>query len=40
MAKGARVKGISEDMARRALYEHVEACPHCNPDTALQVIPE
>ncbi|WP_409007434.1 DUF6233 domain-containing protein [Streptomyces scabiei] len=27
-------------MARRALYEHVEACPHCNPGTALRVIPE
>ncbi|WP_208614549.1 DUF6233 domain-containing protein [Streptomyces regalis] len=40
MAKGVRVKGISEDQARRALYGHVEACPFCNPDTALRVIPE
>ncbi|WP_406178080.1 DUF6233 domain-containing protein [Streptomyces canus] len=40
MANGVRVKGISEDQARRALYGHVEACPFCNPDTALQVIPE
>ncbi|MFE2183523.1 DUF6233 domain-containing protein [Streptomyces sp. NPDC059455] len=40
MAQGVRVKAISEDQARRALYEYVEACPHCNPDTALQVIPE
>ncbi|MCX4594978.1 DUF6233 domain-containing protein [Streptomyces sp. NBC_01340] len=40
VANGARVKPIIEDQARRALYEHVEACPFCNPDTALQVIPE
>jgi len=25
---------------RRALYEHIEACPFCNPNTAPQVIPE
>ncbi|WP_307050069.1 DUF6233 domain-containing protein [Streptomyces achromogenes] len=40
MAEGVRVKAISEDQAERALYAHVEACPHCNPDTALRVIPE
>jgi hypothetical protein len=40
MANGVRIKPISGDQARRALYEHVEACPFCNPDTALQVIPE
>ncbi|MEU9168599.1 DUF6233 domain-containing protein [Streptomyces sp. NPDC048420] len=40
MAKGVRVKAISEDQAKRALYAHVEACPFCNPDTALRVIPE
>ncbi|MFJ2240434.1 DUF6233 domain-containing protein [Streptomyces sp. NPDC087859] len=40
MAKGVRIQPISEGQARRALYEHVEACPFCNPDTALHVIPE
>ncbi|WP_405893795.1 DUF6233 domain-containing protein [Streptomyces sp. NBC_00104] len=40
MAQGVRVKEITEDQARRALYEHVEACSFCNPDTALRVIPE
>ncbi|MDQ0961969.1 hypothetical protein QFZ66_005847 [Streptomyces sp. B4I13] len=40
LARGVRVKAISEDQARRALYEHVSACSFCNPDTALQVIPE
>lgn len=40
MAKGARIQPISESQARRALYEHVEACPFCNPDTALHVVPE
>ncbi|MEV8545611.1 DUF6233 domain-containing protein [Streptomyces sp. NPDC051572] len=34
------MKPISEDHARRALYEHIEACPLCIPDTALRVIPE
>ncbi|MFE9098865.1 DUF6233 domain-containing protein [Streptomyces sp. NPDC007264] len=40
MAKGVRVKAITEEQARRALYACVAACPHCNPDTALQVVPE
>ncbi|UUU31999.1 DUF6233 domain-containing protein [Streptomyces sp. CA-210063] len=40
MASGVRLKPISEEQARRALYEHVEACPFCTPDTVLQVIPE
>lgn len=40
MAEGVRVKPISEEQARRAMYEHVEACPFCNPDTALRVILE
>ncbi|MGA5441528.1 DUF6233 domain-containing protein [Streptomyces griseoincarnatus] len=40
MAKGVRVKGITEEVAKRALYADIElACPHCNPDTALRVIP-
>lgn len=40
MAKGARVRPISEEDARRALYGNVElACPFCNPDTELRVIP-
>ncbi|MFF6801074.1 DUF6233 domain-containing protein [Streptomyces sp. NPDC012616] len=40
MAQGVRVQAITEDQARRALYEHVGACEFCNPDTALRVIPE
>jgi len=39
-AQGVRVKEITADQARRALYEHVEAFSVCNPDTALRVIPE
>ncbi|MBC9729671.1 DUF6233 domain-containing protein [Streptomyces sp. TRM68367] len=40
MAQGVRVKAISEEQAKRALYADVElACPHCNPDTELRVIP-
>lgn len=40
MAMGVRVRPISEEDARRALYENVElACPFCNPDTELRVIP-
>ncbi|MEU9214824.1 DUF6233 domain-containing protein [Streptomyces sp. NPDC048415] len=38
MAKGSRVKPITEDQARRALYEHVPACTHCNPDAILGVL--
>lgn len=37
--EGVRTKGISEDQARRALYEHVSACSVCHPDTRLGVIP-
>ncbi|MFD1657770.1 DUF6233 domain-containing protein [Streptomyces caeni] len=40
MAKGVRVKAITEEQARQALYAHIAACPHCDPDTALQVVPE
>ncbi|MFI1535527.1 DUF6233 domain-containing protein [Streptomyces anandii] len=40
MAKGVRVQAVSEEEARRALYGHVEACSHCNPDTVLRVILE
>ena len=40
MATGVRVKAISEERVKRALYADVElACPHCNPDTELRVIP-
>jgi hypothetical protein len=40
MATGVRMKRITEEEAKRALYAHIElACPHCNPDTALRVIP-
>ncbi|WP_268240556.1 DUF6233 domain-containing protein [Streptomyces albiflavescens] len=35
---GKRSKGITEDQARRALYERVPACPHCNPDSILGVL--
>lgn len=40
MAKGVRIKAITEEQARQALYAYVAACPHCHPDTALRVIPE
>ncbi|WP_327280941.1 DUF6233 domain-containing protein [Streptomyces sp. NBC_01205] len=30
-----RCTAISTDEARRALAEHVPACPYCRPDTAL-----
>ncbi|MFF1631572.1 DUF6233 domain-containing protein [Streptomyces sp. NPDC058272] len=35
---GKRSKGITQDQARRALYERVPACPHCNPDSILGVL--
>ncbi|MFH8993242.1 DUF6233 domain-containing protein [Streptomyces sp. NPDC017940] len=37
-AKGARMKGITAEQARRALYEQVPACPHCRPDSRLRVV--
>jgi hypothetical protein len=40
MAPAVRVRPVTEDQARRALYEHVDACSHCNPDTELRVILE
>jgi hypothetical protein len=33
--KGKRSKGVSEDQARRALAEGVDACTHCRPDSEL-----
>ncbi|MFE0132417.1 DUF6233 domain-containing protein [Streptomyces sp. NPDC059037] len=35
---GKRSRGVTQDEARRALYEHVDACPHCRPDTELGVL--
>ncbi|MGW5736986.1 MULTISPECIES: DUF6233 domain-containing protein [Streptomyces] len=35
---GKRSKGITQDQARRALYERVDACPHCRPDSDLGVL--
>ncbi|GAA3084472.1 hypothetical protein GCM10010449_05310 [Streptomyces rectiviolaceus] len=29
---------VTQDQARRALYERVDACPHCRPDTVLGVL--
>ncbi|MGW2228266.1 DUF6233 domain-containing protein [Streptomyces formicae] len=29
---------MTREQARQALYEQVEACPHCRPDTALGVL--
>jgi hypothetical protein len=36
--KPPRAKGITQDQARRALHERVDACPHCRPDTELGVL--
>ncbi|MFC8124670.1 DUF6233 domain-containing protein [Streptomyces sp. NPDC057302] len=35
---GKRSRGVTQDQARRALYEGVDACPHCRPDTELGVL--
>ncbi|GAA2497765.1 DUF6233 domain-containing protein [Streptomyces gobitricini] len=35
---GRRATGASEETARRALAEQVEACPVCRPDTELGII--
>ncbi|GGZ42656.1 DUF6233 domain-containing protein [Streptomyces poonensis] len=35
---GKRAKGVTRDVAVRALAEGVEACPHCRPDTELGVL--
>lgn len=35
---GKRSRGVSQDQARQALYQQVDACPHCRPDTALGVL--
>ncbi|WP_367038188.1 DUF6233 domain-containing protein [Streptomyces sp. Je 1-332] len=35
---GKRSRGVTQDQARRALYERVEACPHCRPDTELGIL--
>ncbi|MFD9075334.1 DUF6233 domain-containing protein [Streptomyces lasiicapitis] len=35
---GKRSRGVTQDQARRALYERVDACPHCRPDTELGVL--
>ncbi|MFD8985386.1 DUF6233 domain-containing protein [Streptomyces sp. NPDC059564] len=36
-AAGLSGKPASTDLARRALAEGVQACPHCRPDAALRV---
>ncbi|MFF1395065.1 DUF6233 domain-containing protein [Streptomyces sp. NPDC058287] len=35
---GKRSRGVTDDQARRALWEQVPACPHCNPDRVLGVL--
>ncbi|MFJ7963107.1 DUF6233 domain-containing protein [Streptomyces sp. NPDC096324] len=35
---GKRSRGVTEDQARRALAERVDACPHCRPDTELGIL--
>lgn len=35
---GKRSRGVTQDQARRALYERVDACPHCRPDTDLGIL--
>ncbi|MGW7083302.1 DUF6233 domain-containing protein [Streptomyces sp. NPDC054871] len=35
---GKRSRGVTQDQARRALCEQVDACPHCRPDTELGVL--
>ncbi|MEU6766591.1 DUF6233 domain-containing protein [Streptomyces sp. NPDC046853] len=35
---GKRSRGVSRDQARQALYEQIDACPHCRPDTELGVL--
>ncbi|WP_281155727.1 DUF6233 domain-containing protein [Streptomyces sp. HYC2] len=32
---GKRWKGVSRDVALRALIEGIDACGHCRPDAAL-----
>ncbi|MFD4973147.1 DUF6233 domain-containing protein [Streptomyces sp. NPDC058424] len=32
---GKRWKGVSQDVALRALIEGIDACGHCRPDAAL-----
>jgi hypothetical protein len=35
---GKRARGVSQDIAVRALTEGVEACSHCRPETLLGVL--
>ncbi|WP_282790959.1 DUF6233 domain-containing protein [Streptomyces sp. CC224B] len=35
---GKRCLGVTAEQARRALYEQVPACPHCQPDKELGVL--
>ncbi|MEV8018760.1 DUF6233 domain-containing protein [Streptomyces sp. NPDC086554] len=35
---GKRSRGVPQDQARRALYEQVDSCPHCRPDSELGVL--
>jgi hypothetical protein len=35
---GIRSRGITHEQARAALYERVDACPHCRPDSELGVL--
>ncbi|MFJ8827705.1 DUF6233 domain-containing protein [Streptomyces sp. NPDC102467] len=36
--KPPRVRAVTQEQARQALGERVEACPHCRPDTELGVL--
>lgn len=35
---GKRSRGVTDDQARRALWEQVPPCPHCHPDGVLGVL--
>jgi hypothetical protein len=35
---GKRSRGVTQEQARQALHERVDACPHCRPDTELGVL--
>jgi hypothetical protein len=35
---GKRSRGVSRDVALRALAEGIDACPHCRPDSELGVL--
>ncbi|CAM5697693.1 hypothetical protein SALBM135S_01998 [Streptomyces alboniger] len=35
---GKRCRSVTREQARQALFEQVEACPHCHPDARLGVL--